>query len=1093
MMFSSSLSMGILYQMVGDKRTNRPHGQMSSLAQDTVITNAIIIDARFGIIKADIGINGNRILYRKMFRTLILVFVLFFSSFGSVFADDGPVPVPDASGLVILEGDVLVAPELQKAAGPIQIVVRLTDAPLSVAVGPGAKQKGSALKPAQQKRYLNTLKQKQDVLLSQIANLGGVKLGQVSKALNAVIVEVDASQIDAIAGLPNVASINPLGRYEVDLSETVPYIGAAAVQTAGFDGNGVRVAVLDSGIDYNHFNLGGSGAVADFDNNDPTIIEAGTFPTAKVVGGYDFVGEVWPDGELAPDADPLDKGSGGAGHGTHVADIIAGKSNDNSHKGVAPGASLYAVGVCSKVSPACSGVALLEGMDFALDPNNDGNIADAVDVINMSLGSSYGQREDDLSFASANAVKFGVVVVCSAGNSADRPYIVSSPSSTTEVISVAQTQVPSAVTYPLEVTGITPSTIANTATVDWAPIGTGFLGPVVRLGLGCPGDSYYNGNNPLGKVALIDRGNCNTSVKVDGATKAGAIAVIVATNAGGDPPSFGFGGGDLPMVPTIIITQADGTRIKTALGDTGVNPDVVASVSPAVNTSLVRSMVASSSRGPSFSYSAIKPDIGAPGASVSAVYGTGDGQGGFSGTSGAAPMVSGSAALVIQKFPRITPTEVKARLMNTGSTQIYTNSATQPGVLAPITRIGGGEVRVNNAIAATTAAWDAGDLTGSLSFGYAALTGSKTFQKKVTVRNYSNTARTYKITSDFRYADDAASGAITITAPATLKVKANSSAPLKVQVYVDVTKLPVWTLNGGSRGGDGFRLQGVEFDGYLNIADATDNIHVAWHVLPHRSAEVTPASTDVTLTDGAGTLALNNTGGALDGCVDVFSLLGTSGRIPPPLLPGNGDNYALIDLKNFGARLVDIVGGELGLQFAVNTFGARAHPNYPAEFKIYLDTNMDGNDDFVIYNGENGGFASSGQNVVAVINLNTGASQIGFFSDADLNSGNIIMTAGLSFLGITPSTQFNVSVYAFDNYFTGNLTDAITGMTYTASAPRYYGTGIPSAGVPTGDTSTLTIQAIVGGDTASPSQLGLLLMYRDARQQREADAIFITP
>src|SRR5207245_5906110 len=141
----------------------------------------------------------------------------------------------------------------------------------------------------------------------------------------------------------------------------------------------------------------------------------------------------------------------------------------------APGVSLYAVKVCSAVSSSCSGVALLEGIDFALDPNGDGNISDAVDVINMSLGASYGQFEDDLSEASANAVRSGVVVVASAGNSADRPYIAGSPATTPEVISVAQTQVPSAVVFPLVINS--PAAIAgtysNTATVDWAPVGSG--------------------------------------------------------------------------------------------------------------------------------------------------------------------------------------------------------------------------------------------------------------------------------------------------------------------------------------------------------------------------------------------------------------------------------------------------------------------------------------------------------------------------------------------------------------------------------------------------------------------------------------------
>ena len=87
-------------------------------------------------------------------------------------------------------------------------------------------------------------------------------------------------------------------------------------------------------------------------------------------------------------------------------------------------------------------------------------------------------------------------------------------------------------------------------------------------------------------------------------------------------------------------------------------------------------------------------DIGAPGASVSAEAGTGTGQVAFGGTSGATPMISGSAALLIQAHPSFAPLEIKALLMNTAETNIQINPATQPGVLAPITRIGGGEVRV---------------------------------------------------------------------------------------------------------------------------------------------------------------------------------------------------------------------------------------------------------------------------------------------------------------------------------------------------------------------------------------------------------------
>jgi len=167
----------------------------------------------------------------------------------------------------------------------------------------------------------------------------------------------------------------------------------------------------------------------------------------------------------------------------------------------------------------------------------------------------------------------------------------------------------------------------------------------------------------------------------------------------------------------------------------------------------------------------------------------------------------------------------------------------------------------------------------------------------------------------------------------------------------------------------------------------------------------------------------------------------------------------------------------------------RAHPNYPAEFDIYIDANRDGVPDYVVFNLENGGFGVTGQNVVSVVNLATNAGSIFFFTDADLDSGNAILTAPLSALGLTASSTFDFSVFAFDNYFTGNLTDAIVNMTYTPSTPRFAASGAPATGVPVGGTSILNIKAVNGGDAASPSQTGILLLYRDAKTKHEADAI----
>src|SRR2546425_4491444 len=152
----------------------------------------------------------------------------------------------------------------------------------------------------------------------------------------------------------------------------------------------------------------------------------------------------------------------------------------------------------------------------------------------MSIGAAYGQAEDDTSEAAAVLARSGVVVAVAAGNNADRPYITSSPGSAPEVISVAQTQVPSAIKFPLVISSPASiaGTYANTETVDWAPIGAGFTSvPVVFVGRGCPpptpagGDPYLA--DPAGKIALIDRGVCAVSLKVDRAAKAGAVGVLI--------------------------------------------------------------------------------------------------------------------------------------------------------------------------------------------------------------------------------------------------------------------------------------------------------------------------------------------------------------------------------------------------------------------------------------------------------------------------------------------------------------------------------------------------------------------------------------
>lgn len=983
---------------------------------------------------------------------------------------------------------------LRGATGPVDVWVTM-DAPSLAAqqaklAGTAGVEKAKQLATGSNKaayaeplaKYRSDLAAQQNKMAVSLASVGAEELARVQVAHNAIAVRVDASQLGQLALIPGVARVRPVINYEMDLSETVPYVGGAAVQATGTDGTGITVAVLDSGIDYTHRNLGGEGTLTAYAAahggaaGDPlsTTLD-GLFPTAKVIGGFDFVGEAWPTfGPLAEDPDPIDF----QGHGTHVSDIIAGKSADGLHVGMAPGAKLLGIRVCSAVATSCSGVALLQAVDFALDPNNDGNLSDAADIIHLSLGSDYGQIEDDLTAALEAAVDLGIVVVASAGNGSNKPYVVGSPSIGPGILSVAQTQVPSAKAIPLVVNS--PASIAgtygNTSTVEWAPIGAGVTGDVVYIGRGCPGDALLA--NPTGKVALIDRGVCGVSLKVDVAADAGATGVLIGLIAPGDAVSFSFGGGDT-FVPTLVIQQSLSSAIKARLA---AAETVNVSMSPTAAISLVGSMASTSSRGPSV-LQTIKPEIGAPGASVSAQVGTGDGETAFGGTSGAAPMVSGAAALLLQKFPNRTPIQIKSMLMNSANTQVFTNPALLPGGLAPITRIGAGELRVDKAIGLKAIAWNPESESAALSFGQLEVPfdGVVLF-KKVRLHNFTSSTRTYSISRSFRYADDAASGAVTVIAPASVSVTPAGDREFMVQLLIKGSKLPTWALNGGSGGGDGAALNRPEYDGYITLTSGSEKLSLPWHVLP-RKASATIASPLVRTKHGS-TLKLLNLG-VETGDYDVFSLTGQSERIPRSELPQPGDNFEIIDLQSIGVRhLPAAVFGADYLEFAISTFGRRVHPNYPAEFDVYIDSNNDGTPDFVAFNAELGGFSASGQNAVFLANLATGAPAPAlFFTDADLDSGNVIFTvpmnasAGPVNVGVQPGTTIGVSVYAFDNYITGELTDAVENMRFTPGNVRFGVAGDPFGTVAPRSLAQVPVTTATVPDAAT-TESGLLLMYR---------------
>ena len=299
------------------------------------------------------------------------------------------------------------------------------------------------------------LKGKQDAIAGQIQALGGQVLADYQVAYNGVKVRIDRSKLDSLKALKGVTAVRGLSRVVPDNVKGVQLIGAPSVWggLAALHGENIKVAVIDTGIDYTHANFGGPGTIAAFNaaNAADTLPPSVAFGWgARVKGGIDLVGDDYnadPDDPAFqpvphPDPNPLDCN----GHGSHVAGSAAGSGvtaagatyngpynattiTGNSWTigpGVAPKADIYGIRVFG-----CEGSTdvTVDAIEWAVDHD--------MDVINMSLGSSFGTTEDPSAVASTNAAKAGVIVVTSAGNSGPSQYITGSPGTAEGAISTA--------------------------------------------------------------------------------------------------------------------------------------------------------------------------------------------------------------------------------------------------------------------------------------------------------------------------------------------------------------------------------------------------------------------------------------------------------------------------------------------------------------------------------------------------------------------------------------------------------------------------------------------------------------------------------
>jgi minor extracellular serine protease Vpr len=428
------------------------------------------------------------------------------------------------------------------------------------------------------------------------------------------VIEIPQRFIRILNQTGTIASLEESTKYKLDLENSVKMVDANRIWelkdalNSNVTGKGIKVAVIDTGVNYSQPILGG-----------------GIGPNYKVVGGYDFVDK---------DNDPMDID----GHGTAVAAIIAGK--DDRFTGMAPDASILAYRAITEVRET-STAAIVQAINRA--------VLDGANVINISLGSAVSDAA--LGIAINHAVDAGIVVVAAAGNSGPSGGSIDYPSALNDVISVgASSNIGSSLLkadFTIPEIGRSFEAIPMNNTISTNKPLTSKL---VYVGLG--GKDDVANLNLKDAIAVAKRGTYFFSEKAKNVQEKGAVALIVFNNV-----TQNFVGilKDPVSIPVASISGADGEYILNSLLTKELTGNFTINSNP-------YQVVWFSSRGPASQFY-LKPNLIAPGYDVE----TADYQGGYqniSGTSFAAPHVTGAVALIKQERPKLNPYQIMSLLMD---------------------------------------------------------------------------------------------------------------------------------------------------------------------------------------------------------------------------------------------------------------------------------------------------------------------------------------------------------------------------------------------------------------------------------------------